>query len=675
MAQIGYFSLVLALLCAIYAVAASIIGLKTQTGRWTLSAANALRAIAGLFTLVVLVLLYLLIRRDFQIEYVASYTDLSLPTVYVISALWAGQKGSLLFWGWALSLCSTVFIRKYTSPPIPLSYWRGGTRGRGECNDKSLSELPYIQIVLALVLGFFLTLQIFAENPFRQLPFLPFDGNGLNPLLQNPYMVMHPPILFLGYAGFIVPFALAMAVLCTGVMRDDWVKTVRRWTLFSWYFLGLGILLGAHWAYLELGWGGYWAWDPVENASLIPWLTSTALIHTLILQHRKGFLKRWNIVLCIFTFGLCIFGTYVTRSGILASVHAFSQSPIGYYFLAFLTGIVLSVAGLLTYRWTALRSHSEAHSLLSKESCFFLANQLFVGLGLAVFYGTLYPFIAEIITGKQVMFGSSFFTMVSVPIGLVLLGLIGICQRIAWRKASLGTLGNILVVPLAITTIGTILIFVLGMKNLLALLTCSLGLFVFATICADIGKTLLPKKSVKTHEKKPLIITFQKIRQKHRDAGYIFHLGVVFIFIGIAVSSMYRLEQETELQPGESSTLGNIRFQYERLNTYKDARKNAVLAEVAIYRNGKKIAIVTPEKRFYGQSPNVQMTTEIGLHSSLKEDIYIILTGWREDQTAMFTFIIHPLILWIWVGGFVVFTIGILRAMIPGSGAIKDKPL
>jgi cytochrome c-type biogenesis protein CcmF len=650
MAQIGYFALVLALISAAYTLLASIVSIKKQRKQWLCSAAHALQAIAGLFTLAVFVLLYLLLRRDFQIAYVASYTNISLAPIYVLSALWAGQEGSLLFWGWMLSLCSAIFIWKVTSPPIPLSDWRGGMRGSGECKDKSTSELSYIYLVFALVLGFFLTLQIFAENPFRQLQLLPFDGNGLNPLLQNPYMVLHPPILFLGYAGFIVPFALTMAVLCTGVMGDDWVQRVRRWTLFSWYCLGIGILLGAHWAYLELGWGGYWAWDPVENASFIPWIISTALLHTLILQRRKGLLPRWNLVLCILTFALCIFGAFITRSGMLASVHAFGQSPIGYCFLAFLSITFLSAAGLLAYRWKTLRTSGEVPHLISKESSFFLANQLLIGLGFAVLYGTVYPLCTELITGEKIMLGTSFFNTIGVLIGLVLLGLIGICQRIGWGKISPAALGKRFRIPLAITMVGTILLFAFGMKDVLAILTCSLGLFVFVvTVLAVFRRT-----------------------GKRRYAAYIFHLGVVVICIGIAVSSTYRLEQEVELKPGASVTLGHFRFQYDRLREVQDTQKTSMAAEISLYKEERKIAVVTPAQRFYGQSPdNTQATTEIGLYSSWQEDVYVILSSWQDDQTATLRLRIHPFIAWIWIGGFGVFTIGILVTMIPESWGKK----
>lgn len=639
MPQIAYFSLVLALLCAVYVVAAAAIGLKTQSRRWMQSAANALRAIAGLLTLAVFLLLYLLLQRDFQIAYVARYTDISLPTLYTISALWAGQEGSLLFWGWGLSLCGAFFIRKYkrvvTNTP----------------------ELPYIYIVLALILGFFLILLTFMANPFQQLPIIPIDGDGMNPLLQNPYMAIHPPILFIGYAGFLIPCALAFAALCTGTIGSEWIKLVRQWTLFSWYFLGIGILLGARWAYLELGWGGYWGWDPVENSAFIPWIISTALIHTLIAQQRKGLLRLWNIFLCILTFSLSVFGTFITRSGILTSVHAFAQSPIGHYFLVFLTTISICTLGLMLYHWKELWSSSELRSVVSKEGNFFLANQLFVGFGCAVLYGTVYPLFSEFIFRKKITIGPSFFNLISLVLGLILLGLMGICQLVSWKDMSLNVLRNKLFIPLGITFTGAILLVVSGIEHLSPLLTCSLGLFVFTTICADIGQVFFSQK-------KSVIRTI--FRQKPRYAGYVFHLGTVLIVIGIAVSSTYKLEKEVTLQPGEVAMLGELQFQHEYFGIREDEAKGIAYAEIAILKNGAKIATVKPEKRFYGNPSNTKVTTEIGLHSSLKEDIYVILAGWEEDQTTTFVFIINPMISWIWIGGFLILTIG-MRILIPPS--------
>ncbi|MBD3305355.1 heme lyase CcmF/NrfE family subunit [candidate division KSB3 bacterium] len=649
MAYIGYIALLAALAGTIYVVIASVLRLKSPTRDRELYTEEALWGIAGLFTLAILSLLYLLLRRDFQIAYVASYTDLTLPTEYIISALWAGQEGSLLFWGWLLSLCSIVFLWYYKA---------------------TKEEVPYLHMVLALTLGFFLVLTIFLANPFERLSFTPPDGNGMNPLLQNLYMAIHPPVLFVGYAGFVVPFALAFAALCTGTLRDAWLTHLRGWLLFSWYFLGIGILLGAHWAYLELGWGGYWSWDPVENASLIPWLSATALIHTLIVQQKRGLLTIWNMFLGILTFLLCILATFITRSGMIESVHAFGESKIGYYFLTFLFVVSLCALGLIISRWNTWGSTYELRSLLSKEGNILVTNYVFMGLGFAVLYGTLYPFFSELFTGKKVVVNTSFFNRVSIPVGLLLLLIMGICQLIAWRKASLTNLRRRFLLPLEITVVGVILLAMLGMRHLPVLLTCGLGGFVVVTMGVDVVKSLLRSRRV-LQTSSAEIVARLFFAHKQRYSGYIFHLGVVLMFMGIAVSSTYKLEQEVSLRPGESSTLGDIRFHYERLGVQEDIHKAAVFAEVSLYEEEKNFDTVLPQKRFYGEPPDWQTTTEIGLHTSLAKDVYVILAGWQEDETAVFNVMINPLIIWIWIGGFVVFTIGIVFVTIPKAWAAR----
>lgn len=653
-----------------HAIGASIMALKNQSMRWNKSAANALSAIAGLLTLAVLLLLYFLLQRNFQLEYVAGYTDISLPTFYVVSALWAGQEGSLLFWGWLFSLCCAWCIIKY-----PQELRAGGYKQSHDLPGASIfrPELPYMYIIFSLTLGFFLVLLAFEANPFKLLAFTPPNGKGMNPLLQNPYMVIHPPVLFIGYAGFIVPFALAFAALCTGTIGHSWLRAIRRWTLFSWYFLGIGIVLGAHWAYLELGWGGYWAWDPVENASFIPWLTGTALLHTLILQRQKGLLKLWNIFACILTFSLCILATFITRSGIISSVHAFGESAIGFYFLSFLIVVALGSAGLMIYRWKTFRSYSDQSFLYTKENSFFLINQLFIGLSFAILYGTIYPTLSELTIGKKVVIRPLFYNRVAILVGLIILALIGICQRLPWKNVSLAALRDRFWVPLGIMLAALVLFFALGIRQIPLLLTCGLSVFVIATICIDIGELarILPAKNAEAEGKRltrtHVISRFLAGGQKGRITSHIFHLGMVLIFVGIAVSATYKLEKEVALRPGESTNLGNIRFQYVKLSSREDTQNVAVLAEIGVYNDEEQIATLIPEKRFYGQEPNEQVTTEIGLRTSLTKDIYVILGGWDEDQQATFLFIIYPMIIWIWIGGFLVFTIGIIVVILPKS--------
>ena len=626
MAHIAYFTLILAGVCAGYAVVASVVGLKTWNRRWRLSAENACHAVTWLLTLAVLLLLYFLFQRNFRIAYVAAYTDVTLAPIYILSALWAGQEGSLLCWAWLLSLCSSWWLRRYPG--------------------KSAAERLYTLLILALTSGFFLTLLPLTANPFQVLPNPPLNGRGMNPLLQNPYMVVHPPVLFIGYAGFVIPFAQAFAALCLGRIGREWLGSVRRWTLFAWYCLGIGIILGARWAYLELGWGGYWSWDPVENASFIPWLLSTALLHTLILQQRRGLLRRWNLLLCILTFSLCVFGTFITRSGILASVHAFAQSPTGWYFLAFLTVSGLCTLGLLAFRWRTLQGPAAFGPLASKEGSFLVATQLMVGLGFAVLYGTVYPLAADLLTGQTVLIGESFFNTISIPLGLAILALIGVCQQLSWQYRSRQMLGRKLVLPLTLAVGGGVLLFGLGIRRMPVLLTCSLSLFVAITLISAPRRTLT-------------LVT-------HRRVGQLIHLGTAIMLAGIALSSAYQREHRITLAPGQRTTLDTLEFEYEQFKTFEDRQKGVVRAEVVVSRNARRVAELHPEKHFYGPSPEeATVTTEVGLHSSWREDIYVILEGWDEQHVATFTVLINPGIGWIWLGGFWIFSGAIGLRILP----------
>ncbi len=653
MTEIAYFSLILGLFCAVYTIGVSIVGLTSKERvKWFKSAENGLWAIAGLFSFAMFMLLYFLLQRNFQLEYVASYTDIHLSLPYVISALWAGQQGSLLFWGWILAICSVVFLLQ-----------RHGLTDR---------ERSFVYSALALTLGFFLILLIFVANPFAKLDFIPADGQGMNPLLQNVYMAIHPPVLFIGYAGFVIPFVLSLSALCAGTVNENWLKYVRGWTLFSWYFLGIGIILGAHWAYLELGWGGYWAWDPVENASFIPWLTSTAMIHTLIVQKRRGMMRLWNLFLSILTFLLCIVATFITRSGMIDSVHAFGESVIGFYFLAFLGLFFVITIALIIVRWSTLRSTYEIPSLLSKDGSFIFTNQLFMGLGFAVLYGTMYSFFSQVLGGRKVTIDANFYNRISIPVGLIILGLMAVCQLLAWKSESLDSLGKKILTPAIGTTAATAALWIVGIHDWLALVTCAFSIFILISICLETGSTLIQRAKTWQQPFGQVLLT-TITAQKPRYVGFMMHAGTALLYIGIAISSTYKLEDEVRMVPGQSASLGGYDFLYEGLSIEEDAQKATVSADVVLSKGDKTIATIVPEKRFYGEGERQQITTEIGLRTSLIRDIYVILAGWEEDQTATISFIIYPLIIWIWIGGFFVYTLGMIIAVLPRPSKIIQK--
>ncbi len=462
MAVIGYYSLFISLFLTAYAVIAAISGAKTRSPEMIASAENATVAVFGFFTLAAAALLYALVTRDFQIEYVSKYTSNGLPMVYTVAAFNAGQEGSLLFWAWMLSIFSAIVVYQN--------------------KEKNRDLMPYVLAVLMGVTFFFTMLLVFVTNPFEMLNFMPQDGSGLNPMLQNPGMIFHPPALLLGYVGFTVPFAFAIAALITGRLGDAWIRTTRKWTIASWFFLTTGNMLGMEWAYVELGWGGYWAWDPVENASFMPWLTATAYIHSVMIQEKRDMLKVWNMVLILLTFLLTIFGTFITRSGLIASVHSFGQSSLGYIFLAFL-GIVLTISLLLLiYRLPDLKSKNHLDSFLSRESSFLYNNMLLVGIAFAVLWGTLFPIISEAVRGVKITVGPPYFNSVIIPIALTLLLLMGLCPLIAWRRSSLKQFAGKFLHPSMLSALGTVLLYVAGLRSPHVLLLYTLCAFVCLTL-------------------------------------------------------------------------------------------------------------------------------------------------------------------------------------------------
>lgn len=631
MTHLASFSLFFALACAMYALIAGGVALMTRSPRWLSSAARALQTLAGLLTLAMLLLLCLLLLRDFRVEYVAAYSSLNLPPIYVLSALWAGQEGSLLFWGWSMAICSVLFVRSARREAIKERFGLRRIPRLLRSFPVYADELAAAEIVLAAVITGFLLLLVTHSHPFRLLLDPPNDGNGLNPLLQTPYMVAHPPILFLGYAGFVVPFAMAFGALWAGTIRPAWLHIMRRWVLFAWYFLGIGILLGAHWAYLELGWGGYWGWDPVENSSLIPWLTATALLHTLILQQRNGSLPHWNLFLSITTFLLCVFATFITRSGVLQSVHAYAESLVGVYFLLFL--VIASAAMLVLFlaRWRQFHPPTLSMTFLSKEYSLQLTGQLLMGFAFAVLYGTLYPIFAQLFSGKNIVISADFFNRVSIPLGLVILALIGLCQLLPWKQAVLKMLRGRVLLAFAVVGMAMAAFAFFGIRAWPALLTSGLA--------ALVGVTILVQKSI---SQRPFAI---------------FHLGIAVLCAGIAVSSSYKIEQQTTLKQGESTMVGAYRFEFVELMDQQTTGYGAVSARITVYNKNKIVATLWPEKRFYSET---QITTEIGLKTSLLRDLYVILDGWENEREATFTIIVYPAILLIWFGGLAMFTAGIV---------------
>lgn len=643
MPELGNWLLWLAGLTTAYSLIILIIGIRRGRAGANLLASgnNAALAAGGLLTLSAGLLFYNLAASNFRVEYVSHYTSRELPLFYKLSAFWGGQQGSLLLWAWLLALFTMAVLLIY--------------------RRKNLPTLPYVIAILMAILLFFDILLLFVSPPFALLPQIPANGAGLNPLLQHPAMAAHPPLLYLGYVGMAVPLAFALGALLSGHLDDSWVKNVRRWTLIPWFFLTLGIMLGARWAYVELGWGGYWAWDPVENASLMPWLTGTAFLHSIMIQEKKGMLKIWNMVLIILTFELCIFGTFITRSGIISSVHAFAQSGIGPMFGIFLVTTTVFAVWALSRRVAALRATNKMESLVSRESTFLMNNLVLLGATFAVFWGTIFPLISEAVRGVKITVGAPFFNQVNLPLAMALLALTGIGPVLAWRRSSTENLRKQFAGPLVAAGAGVILLWILGVRQLYAFVANLLAIFVTATIVQEFYRGVRARRQ--SHQENWLAALWRLlVRNQRRYGGYIVHFGIVLIFVGIS-GTAFTSHLEATVGAGETFAIGPYQVQFAQMQFGQDAAKNWMAAEVRVSRDGKFVQTLQPEKRLY--VTHEQPTTEVALLSTWRDDLYLVLAGYDEEkQAATFSAYVNPLVVWLWIGGWVM-ALGTLLALVP----------
>jgi cytochrome c-type biogenesis protein CcmF len=597
-----------------------------------------------------------LLSHDFNIEYVWAYTSRNLPTYFVVSAFWAGQKGSLLFWAVVLSTFAA------------LAQWLTARR--------HAHLLPYVAGVTNAVVIFFVSVMLFAANPFERLGFTPLDGRGLNPQLQNVGMVIHPPMLYLGYISITIPFAFAVAALLSRRMDSGWIVAIRKWTLVSWLFLSIGITLGMWWAYVELGWGGYWAWDPVENASFLPWLTMTAFLHSVMIQEKRGMLKRWNLGLVVGSFLLSIFGTFITRSGVIASVHSFTQSNVGYFFLGFLVLAGAFAYTLLYTRWPSLEPDSQLESMLSREAAFLFNNLVLVGIAFSVLWGTLFPIISELVRDTKITVGPPFFNKVNIPLGLLLLALTGIGPLIAWRRASRANLKRQFTIPLSAGLGTALVVLIAGMRDPYPVMALSLGGFVLGTIGQEFWRGIRARRRM--HGEGLARAFFQLIaRNRRRYGGYIVHTAIVIYFVAFT-GMAFKTEREATLKPGQSvqvkSPFGyTYTLTHVGVSQYKALNRFVTAASVRVSRDGKDLGIMTSEKRQHFTVENGQEvasfepSTEVAIRSDLREDLYIVFAGAVDGtEEAVYRFTINPLVWWVWYGG-VLLAIGGLITMWPGE--------
>ncbi|WP_366923586.1 heme lyase CcmF/NrfE family subunit [Metallumcola ferriviriculae] len=650
MADIGYLALVIAVAIGVYSLAAFIISIVTDNEKLKASAKGGVAAIGLLTTAASFILIYLLLVGDFSVKYVFEYTSTNLPLFYKLSAFWAGNAGSLLLWSWVLAIYTTIvtFSKKH------------------EQDEK----IPYVSAILLVINIFFLLVMTLNSSPFERIPSgvaVPMDGQGLNPMLQNPGMVFHPVTLYLGYVGFAVPYAFAMAALLTKKVDDSWIKVTRRWTIIAWMFLSLGNLYGAQWAYVELGWGGFWAWDPVENASFIPWLTGTAFLHSVMIQERKDMLKIWNMSLIIITFILTLFGTFLVRSGVLQSVHAFSNSGLGTWFLAFMCLAAVVSLYLLVDRINLLKQGNKFESYISKESSFLVNNLLLVGAAFATFWGTIFPLISEAVRGVRVTVSVPFFNQVNGPILLATIFVMGVCPLIAWQRASLKNIANSFLWPLILSVlIGVGLYLYLPGHELYGALAFLVATFVMLTILQEFYRGVRVRRRM-TEE--GFLTAFGRLmtRNRRRYGGYTIHLGIILISLAIIGSGAYKQEVTKQVSVGETITIDDYAITFNGLRQRQEGENDVVYAEMPVMKDGQVIGTITPEKVFYATWE--QPSTEVAIKGTLVEDLYVILATWENSgQTATFKVHVNPLMSWMWIGGYIL-VLGTIFAVWPGKGS------
>ncbi|HET8655924.1 MAG TPA: heme lyase CcmF/NrfE family subunit [Longimicrobiaceae bacterium] len=663
MTQIGEVALWVALALSLWGVGSAFLGGRQRRGDLVLSAERTVLAVFSLLVVTAGAIIWAFLHNEFQYEYVAGHSNRELATFYKVAGLWGGQTGSLVFWATLLALFGSIAVLQ---------------------NRKRNREfMPYVAGTILFVLAFFLVVIVFASNPFKMLPFIPADGRGLNPQLQNYWMTIHPPTLYLGFTCFTIPFAFGVAALVTGRLDTRWITTTRKWTLLAWFFLTCGILFGMRWAYEELGWGGYWFWDPVENASLLPWLTGTAFLHSVMIQEKRGMLKQWNIFLILGTFLLSIFATFLTRSGLIESVHAFAENTtIAYIFLGFLAVVTLICAALVWWRRDRLQPESQVESWLSREAAFLGNNLVFVGAMFATLWGTTFPLISEGIFKQKINVGPPFYNRVNVPLGLILLFLLGVGPIIAWRRATPRNLKRNFLLPLAVGTVVGVALWASGIRHVEALLTFALGAFTMTTVVVEFWKGTRARAAIEGEGRARALVSLVR-RNRRRYGGYIVHAGLVVTFMGFA-GKAYDVEKQIALKPGESvdvqSPFGtSYHLQYEAMSWYDATNMTKLVASMRVERNHEPLGIMTAELRSYRQRQ--ETNHEVGIRTEWDQDLYLILAGVDDpngviqgtDPRPMATFrvLINPLVSWIWVGGLLM-AIGTLIALWP-TVAVEPK--
>ena len=648
MENLGSLALLLAFCVAIYSAAASVVGRIKRKPFLIVSGQRGVYAVWVLITIAAGILVHALMTSDFRFAYVAEHSNKAMPLLYKYAAWWGGQEGSLLLWSWLLSTYSMV---------VALTNRR-----------RHRDFMPYVTAVLLTIQVFFLTLNNFVANAFSMVTMdgritALEDGNGLNPLLQYPAMAIHPPMLYLGYVGFSVPFAFAIGSLITRQVGDSWIFTTRRWTLVTWLFQSTGVMLGMAWAYHVLGWGGYWGWDPVENASLLPWISGTAFLHSVMMQEKKGMMKIWNIVLVSTTFFLCILGTFLTRSGIVQSVHAFASSNIGKYFVGFLAICIAATIFLILERLDYLKSEAQLESVVSRESSFLFNNLILLASCFAVLWGTLFPVISATFSGDQISLDADWYNRLMVPIGLFLLFLTGVGPLFSWRKTSVDSLRRNFQWPGVASVVLVAALIAAGMRSFYALISFGFCLFVALTVFAEFykGSKSIAAKNDMNFLRAAVELTHRNTR---RYGGYIVHMGIVLMFIGFT-GQAFQSKDVKELNKGDSFKIGRYDLRMVDLEHGENDNYQFDRATLDVLSKGEDLGLLRPEKRMYKASR--QPTSQVALRIRPNEDLYLNFAGMSDDnQRAVIQAYVNPLVSWVWVGGLVLIG-GTLICLVPAK--------
>ncbi len=659
MTILGEVSLWLAFLLSAWGAVVGFVGGKTGRPDLIASGRRSVYALAFVLMVASASLLVALIQHDFNVEYVWAYTSRNLPLVYTISAFYGGQDGSMLFWAVLLGLYAAA--AQWLTP------------------RKFNYLMPYVGGVTSAITLFFVAVLVFDSSPFERLAFTPSDGRGLNPQLQNPGMVIHPPMLYVGYVGIAIPFAFSVAALLAKRLDSGWLHAIRKWTLWAWLVLAVGIVLGMWWAYVELGWGGYWAWDPVENASFLPWLTMTAFLHSVMIQEKRGMLKRWNVVLIALSFILSMFGTFITRSGIIQSVHSFAQSNVGYYFGFFLLAIIALTAWLLTTRLHLLKADVKLENVVSREASFLFNNLLLIGMAFSILWGTLFPMISELVRGVKVAVGPPFFNRVNFPLGLLLLALTGIGPLIAWRKASSKNLQRQFLLPVVAMLLTGAAMLASGWSDGFSGVAIALSVFVTAGIVQEFWRGAGARHRL--HGENYVVALARLIgRNRRRYGGYVVHLGIVAFFVGFS-GMAFRTETEATLRPGQSASLQSpfghtYTFTHIGISQYEAVNRFVTAASVQVDKDGERVGVIRSEKRQHRDSfdrPTFEPSTEAGIMGTFREDLYIVFGGAvAGTEEAVYRFTINPGVWWVWYGGLLL-VVGGLITLWPAQAVVTRQ--